>query len=369
MNNRSGLLPLHVALSSNQGYEMIHFLIEKNPRATVAETSNGDLPIHIACEMNASAEVIHELIDSYEGGARIKGVSGDLPIHIAIEKSLDVGIISRLVKLYPECLVELGAKSRVPLNLAIELKASDDVILILLESYPTLRRKTKYAALQQGIGHSKRLPLHAAILLGTSTSTVLDMVDNYSDAARIIDGSNSNGELPIQLAIQLDRSVQVIVALLIAYPDSVDRCKPLNMKKLRPIVQEALSRPIHYWETKSLRSLSDVISELRGKAIDVASMVCEKENSENITAKTGARTFRSVADDVQLKLLDDIEILKKAISDTGASNAADIEELRCAFHRFKASVNEKVDAVERGTIVAVERLLTGEEAIDSSGDY
>ena len=32
-------------------------------------------------------------------------------------------------------------------------------------------------------------------------------------------------------------------------------------------------------------------------------------------------------------------------------------------------MNEKVDAVERGTIVAIERLLAGEEAIDSSGDY
>ena len=64
-----------------------------------------------------------------------------------------------------------------------------------------------------------------------------------------------------------------------------------------------------------------------------------------------------------------METLKKAIADTGASNAADIDELRCAFHRFKASVNEKVDAVERGTIVAIERLLGQEESTDSSGDY
>ena len=63
------------------------------------------------------------------------------------------------------------------------------------------------------------------------------------------------------------------------------------------------------------------------------------------------------------------ETLKKAILDTGASNAADVEDLWCAFHRFKASVNEKVDAVERGTIVAIERLLGQEESTDSSGDY
>ena len=313
--------------------------------------------------------MIRELIDSFEGGACIKDVSGDLPIHIAIEKKLDVGIISWLVKLYPECLAELGAKGRIPLNLAIDLKASDDIILVLLESYSALKTRSKYIFLQQEVGFFKRLPLHTAISFGASTAAILDMIAYFPGATSVTDGFNSNGELPIQLAIQLDRSVQVIVALLIAYPEYLDRCKPFHMKKLHPIVQEALSQPIYYWETKSLHDLSDVISELRGTAIDVANMACKEKISETTTVKNGVHLFGGVANDVQLKLLDEVETLKKAITDTDTSNAASIEELGCAFYKFKASMNEKVNVLELGTIVAVERLSAGEESTDSSGDY
>ena len=98
-------------------------------------------------------------------------------------------------------------------------------------------------------------------------------------------------------------------------------------------------------------------------------MARKNEIAESTSAKNRVHTFCSVAPDFQLKLLDDMETLKKAISYTCMSNAADIEELQCAFCKFKASADEKVDAVERGTIVAVERLLAGEEHADSSADY
>jgi len=58
-----------------------------------------------------------------------------------------------------------------------------------------------------------------------------------------------------------------------------------------------------------------------------------------------------------LKLWDEIEVLKKAISETAESNATNIEELRRAFLDFKTRMNEKYDLLERGTIIAVERLV------------
>ena len=76
--------------------------------------------------------------------------------------------------------------------------------------------------------------------------------------------------------------------------------------------------------------------------------------------------FRNVADDAQLKLWDEIEALKKAISETGESNAADIEELRRAFNHFKIGINKKVDALERDTIIAVERLVGSDENTESA---
>ena len=55
------------------------------------------------------------------------------------------------------------------------------------------------------------------------------------------DDPNIDGELPIYLALQHGRSEEVIVVLLIAYPELLERCKPVNMKKLHPVVRAALS--------------------------------------------------------------------------------------------------------------------------------
>ena len=44
--------------------------------------------------------------------------------------------------------------------------------------------------------------------------------------------------------------------------------------------------------------------------------------------------------------------------------------MRFAFHQCKASMDEKVDTIERGTIVAVKRLLANDEhteIVDSTG--
>lgn len=73
------------------------------------------------------------------------------------------------------------------------------------------------------------------------------------------------------------------------------------------------------------------MSELRAEENDVASTVCESQHAETIIAAYGIHAFRGVADDVQLKLLDGMETLKETISETGASNAADSMELRCAL--------------------------------------
>jgi len=105
----------------------------------------------------------------------------------------------------------------VPLRLAIDLDISDDIILAILESYPM--EGTKSIALEQEVGKYKRLPLHNAILFDASKASILDMINVYPNAARFKDESNNDGELPIHLALQLGRSEEVIIALLIAYPE------------------------------------------------------------------------------------------------------------------------------------------------------
>ena len=67
-----------------------------------------------------------------------------------------------------------------------------------------------------------------------------------------------------------------------------------------------------------------------------------------------------------MKLWDEIEVLKKAISETAESNATNIEELRRAFLDFKTRMNEKFDLLEHGTILAVEKLMGSD---NSAEDY
>ena len=171
------------------------------------------------------------------------------------------------------------------------------------------------------------------------------MIDAYPDAARISDRSNCNGELPIHLALQHGRSEVVIIALLIVYPESLESCKPVNMKKLHPVVRKALSWPVDYWEAKSLNMLSNVMFELQAEATVIQGAGSEYQLVERKVLLNEVDAFYNVADDAQLKLWDEIEVLKEAITQTGESNATDIEELRRAFLDFKTRMNEKVDVL------------------------
>ena len=66
-----------------------------------------------------------------------------------------------------------------------------------------------------------------------------------------------------------------------------------------------------------------------------------------------------------------IEALKKMVwgSEAVESNAADMAELRNAFLKFKTCMNAKVDALEHGTIIAVEKLVVSDDNTDSVEDY
>ena len=74
----TGYLPLHVALNSKRGDDIVRYLLEENGRATAIETNSGDLPIHIAIRKSANAELITDLFSSFEGGACIRNNDGDL---------------------------------------------------------------------------------------------------------------------------------------------------------------------------------------------------------------------------------------------------------------------------------------------------
>jgi len=140
------------------------------------------------------------------------------------------------------------------------------------------------------------------------------------------------------------------------------------MKKLQPNVQEALSRPIDYWEAKRVSDCSASVSDVHVKLIVPSGKACEDQVSEE-TVSNEASAFHNVADDAQLKLLDDIKALKKALSEMGESNSSDIADLRSAHLQFKTRMNEKVDALERGTVIAVERLVGEEDnGADSTGN-
>jgi len=136
------------------------------------------------------------------------------------------------------------------------------------------------------------------------------MINAHPNVGRINNESNNDGELPIHLALQLGRSEKVIIALLIAYPESVERCKPVNMKKLHPNVQEALARPIDYWEAKSACDWSASVSEVHAELIDRSDKACEDQISEK-TISNEASAVRNVTDDEYLNLRDEKEALKR----------------------------------------------------------
>ena len=179
---------------------------------------NGLLPLHTAILNNVPVEVIHVLLKAYPSAAQRKGKFKDehmLPLHFAICERRSLDMVQALLDVYPK-----GVEARItnkdgklPLGLSLELGAPDDVVLAVLEAYPK-------AAMDCGrYNDVSILPLNIAIQKKRSLDIINELLTVYPEGAKR--RLPSGGELPLSLAITtIGISDDVVMAILEANPDA-----------------------------------------------------------------------------------------------------------------------------------------------------
>ena len=304
--------------------------------------------------------------------------SGDLPIHVVIENVDDSSakVISLLLGLYPSSLAEKGRHGLAPLNLAIKSSAHTAVTAAILEAYTFLEYDMKMTLIQLKVDDTNRLPLHIGALCGLSTLSLIDMMQSFPEAIRVRSThAESMYYLPIDFAVNCRYEAEVIIAMLLLFPESAFcRISGGSMDALSAVAKLALNKPVAYWlqrrSTKGsldLKVLQEVISDLRNessgnyefeKANDALNLVStgndviECEDYSRLLPKDDDPPPSSLVDGAELSLFREMETLRRKLTDSDVS----IDELRDEFDRFKVVMNEKLEVVERGTILAISTL-------------
>ena len=81
-------------------------------------------------------------------------------------------------------------------------------------------------------------------------------------------------------------------------------------------------------------------------------VVLKCEDYDRLLPKDDDPPYSSLVDGAELSLYREMEALGKKLTDSDAS----IDELKDKFDRFKLVMNEKLEVVERGTLLAISRL-------------
>ena len=245
---KTGLLPLHWALSRQAPYEVINCLVGQYPEsirendndelkrkplhlaaayyskeskpvvlesvldaapdlATVVD-EEGRLPLHIAASSKASKESITILLDAHPDGASRRTKATKLPLHLACEFRAPLETTSALLAAFP-----LGAKEssmlKFPLHFACEFKAGIEVVQLLLDAHPD--------AVFAKAGADTLLPLHLAAANKASPDVIELLLLHNADA--VVDRDN-NMRLPLHHALERSAPEETIVLLIQTCPET-----------------------------------------------------------------------------------------------------------------------------------------------------
>ena len=155
--------------------------------------------------------------------------------------------IQELIDKHPEILKEVGQDGLLPLHTAIiHLKVVEIILVLLRADSSAAEKMVKYKRLRDMLpqrddysifsditseigsivseANEDTLPLNLALKVGASDDVVLAVLEAYPDAAAFEyhDAGSDGSMLPLHLAIQKGRSLTIIKELLEKYPEGVE---------------------------------------------------------------------------------------------------------------------------------------------------
>jgi ankyrin repeat protein len=106
--SNNGWLPLHCAAQHQLLLPSVQALVEREPRALLAPTTDGfrRLPLHLAVVRNdPPLDIVKYLAEESPGSLRVRDATGALPVELAAGRDAPLDFIFVLFRRWPECLL------------------------------------------------------------------------------------------------------------------------------------------------------------------------------------------------------------------------------------------------------------------------
>lgn len=143
-NLYDGSLPLHLAILFHLSPEVIHYLLDKNPRAVQRPDKLGNLPLHLACTAKAPFEVVIPILQTWPMAAQRLNLEGKCPLHCACtatplqeeESSGDFAyeVIWGLLEAWPDAVIQRDRKGDTPYDILLRGSPHEDLLRLLRET-------------------------------------------------------------------------------------------------------------------------------------------------------------------------------------------------------------------------------------------
>ena len=184
-----GRLPVHYAVSSDVGVELISDLLGHFPESAAIADKSNSLPLHYALRDKTPSASIEMLLDAYNEGACIADDKGDIALHLACQHGATQAVINRIIQAYPEGAALPDINGCLPLHLACRKGAPVEIVRSLITSHP------------EGLvsmDNSGEYPLHKACR-GAQLNLIEYLSDLHPQAIKV---SNNGGMFPALLLAQ-----------------------------------------------------------------------------------------------------------------------------------------------------------------------
>ena len=238
------ILPIHRACEMvGVPVSAIDALIQAFPKSVEEKDQSGRLPIHSACWKNASYDVINRLARFYTKGLSIGDCHQSLPLHIACQFGASSDVIALLLELCPDAATMKDSFGRTALDVtAYHYNSNKVAVLKLLQrhdhqpSAPLLIDKKSSNSFRDDTSRTFPLSQDNSIVGDTKLYHLID-AEKWSEAVERCDAQPSEAKvwfeelsrdgttqarlLPIHLACLLHPRVEIIKALISAFPESV----------------------------------------------------------------------------------------------------------------------------------------------------
>lgn len=131
-----GAAPLHAAVASDAGSDIIERLLDMDPEAVRLLDISNLLPLHDALRNKDPSSVADTLLDRYPEGVRVADSQGRFPIHFACQHGAPVELVQRMVEIDPDSVKMVDQRGDCPLYKAC--RAGDLELVQFLADQDTL---------------------------------------------------------------------------------------------------------------------------------------------------------------------------------------------------------------------------------------